>query len=73
MTIAGIAAGGLQQAQSSFESAAKNIASQSQTEDSVFLSTQVVSAIGAKDAFSANAASFKVADSIERTAIELAR
>jgi len=71
MDITGIAASGLDRAQTAFTSAAAKLGSPTSSEDSVSLSDNAVALIQAKDSFSANTAVLKAADQIERTAIGL--
>ena len=73
MDISAIALGGLNQAQTNFETAARRIASvgSGAPEDSVDLTSSIVSLIQAKNDFAANLKTVKVADEMQRTALDL--
>jgi flagellar basal body rod protein FlgG len=71
MSITSIAANGLNQAQTDFENAAKRISTPNASGDSVALSTDAVNLIQSKGAFEANLKSLKVADELDKSAINL--
>lgn len=77
MDLAAIALQGIDQAQTQLEGAAAGIASaatlspDSATADTVSLSTEVVALLSAKNAFSANLATLKVADQIQKNVVDL--
>ena len=74
MDISAIALSGLNQAQTNFETAARRVASaggSNAPEDTVDLSANMVALIQAKNDFTANLNTVKVADEMQRTALDM--
>ena len=71
MSISSAALSGLNQAQATFENAAKRIAGGSVTGDSVDLTSAAVNLLQAKNDFEANLKSLSVADELDKSAIDL--
>lgn len=77
MDLSAIALQGLDQAQAALESAATKIASvgtlspDSPGVDSVDLSAEMVALLSAKNAFSVNIATLKVADEVQKSTIDI--
>ncbi|HEY3825351.1 MAG TPA: flagellar basal body rod C-terminal domain-containing protein [Bryobacteraceae bacterium] len=71
MSVSGIALNGLNQAQATLENAAKRISGSAGRGDSVDLSTDAVDLIQAKSDFEANIRVLKVADEMNKSAIDL--
>jgi hypothetical protein len=68
--ISAIALGGLNQAQSKFENAAKRVASGG-SGDTVELSSDAVAMISAKNDYAVNIQALKVADNMQRSVLDL--
>ena len=78
MDISAIALGGLNQAQTNFDTAVRRIASggsgapgSGAGEDTVDLSSNIVSLLQAKNDFEANLKAVKIGDEMQRTALDL--
>jgi hypothetical protein len=71
MSVSSIALGGLNQAQASLENTARHIAGSAGQSDAIDLSTDAVALIQAKSDFAANINALKVADEMEKSAINL--
>ena len=71
MNVSGIALNGLNQALGNFESTAKRISLAGSQSDSADLSTDAVSLIQSTEDFATNIKLLKVADELEKSAIDL--
>jgi flagellar basal body rod protein FlgG len=71
MSVSSAALSGLNQAQATFENAAKRIGSAGLPGDSVDLTAAAVDLIQAKNDFEANLKSLTVADELDKSAIDL--
>ncbi len=70
MGISAIALGGLNQAQTKFENAARRVAAGG-SGDTVELSSDAVAMISAKNDFAADIAALKVADNMQRSVLDI--
>lgn len=71
MSVSSVALGGLNQAQATIENTVKRINDAAGQEDTVALSTDAVNLIQAKGDFQANIQVLKIADQLEKSAINL--
>ena len=71
MDVSSVALGGLNQAQATLENTAKRINGAAEQGDSVDLSSSAVALLQAKGDFEANIQVLKVADQLEKSAINL--
>ncbi len=71
MNVSAIATNGLHQAEAGFEKAASQLSNAADATDSVSLSDAAVGMIEDRDAYSANIQSLKVADRMEKEAIDI--
>lgn len=71
MNVSAIATNGLHQAEAGFQKAASQLSNTADAEDSVSLSDAVVGLIQNRNEYSANIQTLKVADQMEKEAIDI--